>query len=195
MEDRVTPASASYVAPTTFNYQPPSAKEDGVRRPNMWSSTNGEAQDRAKYVEKMEEREFSRDKGAVSGSLLDRRTGLGAPSESLVVSAGFLDQLESQGADQALASLAESRTPKKPTAPPTSAEDPRLYVARVQDASELAEWERAQAERRAADDLATAKRKAKRDKKKAKKRAKGETGATAPCSDEDGDEDGGGGDA
>jgi hypothetical protein len=73
MEDYQTPAAEAFVAPTTFNYQLPKATTDGARRPNMWKASE-ERGDRAKYIEAMADREFHSDKGACSGSLLDRST-------------------------------------------------------------------------------------------------------------------------
>jgi len=66
MEDMVTAATASYVAPKTFTYVPPAGAADGARRPNMWKGTDGEQADSAKYLEAMAEKDRTRDKGLVT---------------------------------------------------------------------------------------------------------------------------------
>jgi Na+-transporting methylmalonyl-CoA/oxaloacetate decarboxylase gamma subunit len=176
----------------------------------MWKSADAEQRDSGKYQEKMEEREFSSEKGAVSGSLLDRTTGLSAPSNAMTVSASFLDALSSDGHDRAVAQLVESTAPKP--APPkqaVAAANPYAYTVDKVDAAAQTKWEEeqvrracttavqslfllclvcdsrgvSQAARKAAEDAATAKRKAKRDKKKAKKKSKG-TGGAAVAEDE-----------
>ncbi|KAL1523623.1 hypothetical protein AB1Y20_018559 [Prymnesium parvum] len=167
MEDFVTPAAPQYVAPSTFTYAPPNTKDDGARRPNMWGS--GERADRAKYLEKMEEREFHSDKGVCSGTLLDRTTGIGAPKGEMTVSQDFLKSLAADGADKAVQDPAKGR--EKPSGKPTAvfsfaAEDPKAAHA----------WEEERTARAAQEALQAAKRKAKRDKKKAKKKAKHEGG-------------------
>ena len=180
MEDYVTPASAGYVAPAVFTYAAPKAKDDGARRPNMWGS--GEQGDRAKYVEKMEEREFHADKSACSGTLLYRTTGLSAPQAEMSVSDTFLQALATKGADKALQPPDETKAKRPAPAAGTSfafaADDPEAKRA----------WE-AERDARAAQEAAqAAKRKAKRDKKKAKKK-KGAGGAAADNDDDDDDDD------
>mmetsp|Transcript_28325 Transcript_28325/g.57107 ORF Transcript_28325/g.57107 Transcript_28325/m.57107 type:complete len:164 (-) Transcript_28325:133-624(-) len=66
MEDMVTAATASYVAPKVFTYVPPAGAADGARRLNMWKGTDGEQTDSAKYLEAMAEKERTKDKGLVT---------------------------------------------------------------------------------------------------------------------------------
>ena len=180
MEDYVTPASAGYVAPAVFTYAAPKAKDDGARRPNMWGS--GEQGDRAKYVEKMEEREFHADKSACSGTLLDRTTGLGAPKAEMSVSEGFLEALATKGAEKALQPPDEGKKRPAPAAGASFA-----FVA--DDPESKAAWEAERDARAAREAAQAAKRKAKREKKKAKKKSKGAGGGAVDNDDDDDDDD------
>ena len=163
MEDRVTPAAASYVAPKTFTYVPPAASDMGARRPNAWRGTDGTEKDSEKYTALMEEKERTRDKGLVT-----------------VFSAPVKDPPKRK--EHWSSKNDDTQQVKKAVV------DPNVYEVTKVGATELAEkaaWEAERAARAAAVDAQAAKRKAKRDKQKAKKKAKG--GASAASTDANND--------
>lgn len=160
MEDYVTPPAAPYVAPSSFTYAPPTSHAAGGAKPNLWRSD--ERVDRPSYAAKMEEKEFHSDKGACTGTLLARTTGLEAPREEMTVSKGFLDSLTG---------AAVELPPRAPTQPVKKAA-PAAFSFAEEDADASRVWEEERAARAAVEAANAAKRKAKRDKKKSKKKAK-----------------------
>ena len=150
----------------------------------MWKGTDGVQADGAKYLEKMEEREFHSDKGVCAGTLLDRTTGIGAPSQQMSVSKEFLDMLATKGTDHALEPVEEKQ--KKPSKVVAS-EDPNMYTVAAEDPSATQAWEAERAARATQEEALAAKRKAKRDKKKANKRAK--SGGATPGEDDEDEDD------
>jgi len=142
-----------------FSYVPPKAKDDGVRRDNLWRA-NDERGDRRKYTELMEEKQLHAEKGAISGELLSSSLGLAAPEQRLEVSAAFISQLAATSAP----------SPKRQRGSgPSFGTSAATYEVGEEDAESVRTWEQQQLLRQQREDAAAARRKKKRERKKAAK--------------------------
>jgi hypothetical protein len=154
-------------AVTSFQYQPPEAKDDGVRRQNLWRSAGEDGPtDRAKYTELMEAKEMHADKGACTGELLPRTTGLMHDAPSMIQTAFGHDQQTEARVRESIKAR-ELAAKRKAEMPPAT--DPSVYeVDEVADEDAERAWEEKQQKRAAGLKDKQEKKRQKRLKKKAK---------------------------
>ena len=154
-------------AVTSFQYQPPEAKDDGVRRQNLWRRAGEDGPtDRAKYTELMEAKEMHADKGACTGELLPRTTGLMHDAPSMIQTAFGHDQQTEARVRESIKAR-ELAAKRKAEMPPAT--DPSVYeVDEVADEDAERAWEEKQQKRAAGLKDKQEKKRQKRLKKKAK---------------------------